>query len=104
MQLEPKVRARYAASAARVEGLRRNGQPIEAPGVLDANGSWFIQLFKRDFTIAVESGRIEKLKLRCKGGFVLFGYEPSLSYPAELPGCSLQVLGAAGTHFILTQY
>ncbi len=103
MELDPMVHAKLSASVAKVEALRQSDLPIEATGVLDANGSWFIKMFKRDFTIAVESGRVQELKLRCKGGFVFFGYDPELTYSTQHPGCSLQVLGTAGAEFVLTQ-
>ncbi len=103
-ELDAELHATYASSVAKVEALKQSDQKVEAPGTLDRNGSWFISIFKKHFSIAVQSGRVQELKLRCDGAFVFFSYDPEITYATEHDGCGLQVLGTVGTEFVLTQH
>jgi hypothetical protein len=57
------------------------------------------------FALAVSSGDVSQLKLKCKGKYVQFPFDEKLEYtvPEEVGDCLLHVEGAPGAQFELTQ-
>jgi hypothetical protein len=67
--------------------------------------SWHHQLFKDHFQIAVASGKVSDIKLRCKKAYVFFHYQPGVQYKVESRSgnCWMELIGEPGTTFDLTQ-
>jgi hypothetical protein len=57
------------------------------------------------FEIAVSSGRVSEIKLRCERQYVFFRYEPGVQYKVDGAGgtCGIELVGDPGTAFELIQ-
>jgi hypothetical protein len=66
---------------------------------------WNGILFRNRFSIAVTSGDISEIKLRCEKQYLFFRYEPGLQYSigAKQDRCSIEAVGNPGTTFDLVQ-
>jgi TonB family protein len=88
-----------------LQKLRSDGSTYAVPGLLTPEGRWYLHLFKRHFSAVVNDGYISQVKLRCEKHYVFFAFDPSLQYEvdAKYGDCSIELLGAPGTHFQLVQ-
>lgn len=90
---------------ARVEALRTRDTSYSVDGEIDKGTSWFYTLFKNRFQIAVSSGTVAEIKLRCDKKYVFFRYEPDVQYRISdrYGSCALELVGDHGTKFSLIQ-
>ncbi len=103
-ELDAEAQAAYIRAVVEIERLRVTDAVVAVAGELDDNGSWFVRMFKPDFSVTVQTGCLQEMKLRCRAGYVFFSFDPELTYSAQEDGCVLQVLGTAGAEFTLRQY
>ncbi len=89
----------------KIEAARTGEEKWYLPGEIGPSASWFGRLFRDRFAIAVGTGRVEEIKLRCEQRFVFFKFDPAIRYkvPPEYGNCSIEVLGDPGTQFDLIQ-
>jgi TonB family protein len=101
---DKKTLATFEPIIAQVEILRSDDRPYIVSGDLK-DGGWFIQLFKSNFRIAVISGQISTLKLRCERSYRTFEFDPELEYhvPKQAGLCHLEIDGSSGSKFKLVQ-
>jgi hypothetical protein len=80
-------------------------QPIRRPATLSENGNWQATLFRNRFSIAVSSGAVSEIKLRCAKQYLLFRYQPDVQYSigTKQDHCGIEVVGDPGTTFDLVQ-
>jgi TonB family protein len=106
-----KVGVDQAAAAEITPAIERIKQLRAGPGAYAMSDSigkkdrWSVHLFKRTFALAVSSGDVSQLKLKCKGKYVQFPFDHKLEYtvPEEVGDCLLVIEGTPGTQFELTQ-
>jgi hypothetical protein len=98
-------RAYLQATIDQLEKSRLDGSSYDISGQMQ-DGSWFLHLFKRHFRAAVSEGSIVEVKLRCQKQHLSFAFDPKMSYEiGDQDGdCSIQLIGAPGTRFKLTQF
>ena len=70
------------------------------------DGTWGLELYKRNFRFKVSEGHISYVKLRCSKGFVRFAFDPDIDYKvnSKYGDCRLELDGGPGTQFTLTQF
>ncbi len=70
------------------------------------DGTWGLELYKRNFRFKVSEGHIAYVKLRCSKGFVRFAFDPEIEYKVnpKYGTCAMQLEGEVGTQFTLTQF
>lgn len=97
--------ARWETPIAKIKALRDDKSPYAVAGDFGDSTSWYLHLFRRTFQIAVESGRVAEIKLRCDTSFVFFKHDPEIQYTvADKYGrCSMELIGDPGTKFNLVQ-
>ena len=85
--------------------LRTDHRSYGVPGEIPKNRSWYYDLFKKRFQLAVLRGQVSEIKLRCDKKFVSFKHDPDLQYRvADAFGeCAIEVIGEPGTRFELIQ-
>ena len=95
----------YQAAIDDIHKRRTDDRSHTIAGEVDHRGSWFVQLLKRKFAIAVPSGKVSHLKLRCERGFFSYEFEPGKQYETDENAgeCQLQAIGKAGTALELRQ-
>ncbi len=99
-----KARVQMKPIFADLEKLRTDDRAYDVAGVL-SDDSWYLNLLKRHFRIAVSDGYIAHVKLLCTKRFVSFPFDPKEQYQADdaWGDCALRLEGKAGTHFTLSQ-
>jgi TonB family protein len=105
-EADPKVLASFKPTMDDVAKLRTDDRSFEIQGEIGSNRlSWFTQLHKKKFRVAVSSGKIVEVKLRCDKRYVFFAFDPGLEYRVADPygACSLELVGDPGTQFKLRQ-
>jgi TonB family protein len=101
-----------AATIAKIKPTMQQLDHIRtADGAYDVSGSmpdgtWGLELYKRNFRFKVSEGHISYVKLRCSKGFVRFVFDPNIDYKVDpqYGVCWLGLDGGPGTQFILTQF
>jgi TonB family protein len=70
------------------------------------DGTWGLDLYKRNFHFKVSAGHIAYVKLRCSRGFVRFAFDPDIQYRinSKYGDCEMELEGEVGTQFTLTQF
>jgi TonB family protein len=101
----PQMKAHWQEPIGRIEALRADTSPYAVAGEFLDSPSWRYSLFRKRFHIAVTSGRIAEIKLRCDKKYVFFKYEPEVQYTTapEYGACDMELAGDPGTKFTLTQ-
>jgi TonB family protein len=96
---------KFKQAMAQVEALRTNDASYSVDAEIDKGTSWFYMLFKNRFQIAVSSGKLAEIKLRCDKQYVFFRYEPDVQYRVSdrYGSCGLELVGDPGTKFSLIQ-
>lgn len=86
--------------------LQQDETSYGIPVTLDDSGHWNFSLFKNKVYAENVNGKLHEFKLRCDKNFVGFVVEPDISYdiPAALGDCDLEIIGDAGTTFVLVQH
>lgn len=92
-------------AVAKIEAARTGNDEWSLAGEIGTGASWFGQLFRDWFAIAVGTGKVEEIKLRCQQRFVFFKFDPAIRYrvPPEYGNCGIEVVGDPGTQFELIQ-
>jgi TonB family protein len=103
--LDDKSAVELASLSDQLKKLRDDGSRYELQGEMPT-GSWGLYLFKRHFHATVSEGYISQVKLRCQKKYVSFEFNSDLDYQvASKDGsCYMQLVGAPGTKFNLTQF
>jgi len=88
-----------------IQALRSGDGTVRLAGAINRGTSWNGQLFKNRFEIALSSGQVSEIKLRCEKQYLFFPYEPGVRYTVETRGgsCSIELVGDPGTKFELVQ-
>jgi TonB family protein len=99
------TKARWKESINRIEALRTDSSPYTVAGDFADSPLWGFPLFRNRFHIAVASGRIAEIKLRCDKKYVFFKYDPEVEYTVSrnYGACGMELVGDPGTKFTLTQ-
>lgn len=86
--------------------LRDSDRAYGVPLTLDVAGSTSLHLFKRRLYITEVSGRVDEFKIYCSTRYFSLVPEVDVSYdiPGEWGGCTLFMLGDAGTEVMLVQH
>lgn len=103
--IDKEVLAQWKASVDQIEALRNDARSYRVPGKIQNGSSWFYNLFKNRFQVAVRSGRLSEIKLRCDKKYIFFRYEAELQYNVskKLGNCGMELVGEPGTEFDLIQ-
>jgi TonB family protein len=104
LQPSDETLAKLKPVVAQVEAFRSDRQPFNVNGEL-VDGSWHINLFRKEFGVVVSEGYISELKLRCERKFAVLTFDAKNSYkvPDKFGKCRLQLIGDPGTKFRLIQ-
>ena len=96
----------FAELAGLLQSLQESDDAYGVAGRIEDRGSWSISLFKDAFYIDDLQGTVAELKLRCRGSYVFFDFDPETQYEiSEGAGkCTLEVIGGTGTTFTLVQH
>lgn len=91
----PSLAAEFEAYMDRVLAIRTESKSFAREIRLDEDGAEFVELFLRNFELAVDQGSVEKLKLRCERKFaeLKFSAEASYSIPESWGQCQLEIVG-----------
>lgn len=86
--------------------LKQDESSYGIPMTLDDYGHAGIGLFKHRVYVENINGKLYEFKLRCEKNYVGIVVEPEISYdiPAALGECHLEIIGDAGTTFVLVQH
>lgn len=87
-----------------IEAERTGSGQVVVRGQIQAH-PWFLRLFKRHFTIAVQEGSLSAIEARCERGFVRFVVKPAERHEIgdQYGTCTLGLVGAPGTRFELAE-
>jgi TonB family protein len=104
-QADAATLARWEAPIAKIKALRNDTTPYAIAGDFGDSTSWYFRLFRRTFHVAVTSGRVAEIKLRCDKRYVFFKHDPEMQYTvADKYGrCNMELIGDPGTKFDLVQ-
>jgi TonB family protein len=104
LQPDEATLAKLKPIVAQVESFRSDRQPFNVNGQL-IDGSWHINLFRKEFGVVVSEGYISELKLRCERKFAVLTFDAKNSYkvPEKFGKCRLQLIGDPGTKFRVIQ-
>jgi len=99
------IRTDFQGTIARIEALRASDRPVRMSAGFGKRTSWFGRLFKNRFEVAVASGRVAEIKLRCEKQYVFFRYEPGVQYKVDGASgtCGVELVGDPETKFELIQ-
>jgi TonB family protein len=99
------MKANWQAPIDKIEALRTDTTPFAVAGEFTDAPLWTFSLFRPRFHIALTSGRIAEIKLRCDKKYVFFKYDPQVQYTIapEYGACGMELVGDPGTKFTLTQ-
>jgi hypothetical protein len=88
-----------------LETLRSDDRIYKVPGQI-TDDAWSYHLFKQHFRIEVPDGSLALVKLKCRGQFVYFNFDPQVQYDVQgkYGTCTLRLEGAPGTRFQLVQF
>lgn len=97
--------ARLTPAIEQVKKIRTDESSYEVQGAMP-EGNWYLHLFKRHFQAEVSEGYISQVKLRCQKHYVFFAFDPKLQYQVDARNgdCTMELIGAPGTRFKLTQF
>lgn len=94
----------WQPSIDKIKALRSTDQPIRISAQMTST-SWQHRLFKDHFEVAVASGKVSDIKLRCKKAYLFFHHQPGLQYKVQNGdgSCWMELVGEPGTTFDLIQ-
>jgi hypothetical protein len=103
--MDKDTQAKITTIVEQVTALRTQPDAYTMRGTIDDTGRWSVQLFKRSFQVESPAGAVSILKLKCKGGYVSFPFDPQITYtaPKNLGDCRLSLEGPPGAAITLTQ-
>lgn len=99
------VRARLAPAILQIQHIRDAHLGYSVTGQIGATG-WALGLLDPQFSIVVSDGKISEVRLRCRGGYLYFPFNPKLQYTVNgnYSSCGLELVGEPGTRFTLNQF
>jgi len=97
--------ARWENTIGQINALRNDENAYSVSGDFEDSSSWSLPLFRNRFSVAVISGHVAEIKLRCDKRYVFFKYEPDLQYTIsdKAGACDMELVGDPGTKFKLIQ-
>jgi TonB family protein len=103
--MDPAALGRIRPVIEQVAKIRSDGSAYEVSGVMQ-DGRWYLHLFKRHFQVAVSTGFVSQVKLRCDKRYVAFAFDPKLQYQLQSKdgACLIELEGEPGTQLKLTQF
>jgi hypothetical protein len=103
--MDQSTAASLKAIVEQLEKGRTDDSAYEVSGFI-ADTGWHLHLFKRHFRAVVSEGYISQVKLRCARDYRFFPFDPALEYEiSHRDGeCAIELDGAPGTRFKLTQF
>jgi len=89
----------------KLEKIRTDESSYDVAGEI-SDRNWFLHLFKAHFRAIVSDGYISEARLRCDRSYRFFAFDASLQYQVDSRNheCSIELLGAPGTHFRFVQF
>ncbi len=95
----------YLKTIDQIVSLQNSDSAVRMSAQITKGTAWYGQLFKKNFQIAVASGKVSEIKLRCEEAYLIFRYDPQLQYKVDARGgdCSIEIVGDPGTKFDLIQ-
>jgi TonB family protein len=99
------MRKKLQVTVDEIEAIRKSDRTVHLAGQVGGGASWFGSLFKDRFRIAVTSGRVAEIKLRCQKQYVFYRYQEGVTYKIDPAGgiCGIEVTGDPETQFELIQ-
>jgi TonB family protein len=106
LKLDSKTTQAFKGVLEQIQKVRSDGSSYDVKIQISESGSYNISLFKHHFRIAVDRGGISQVKLRCQKHFASFDFNPALEYEysSKDGDCSMEVIGAPGSQFTVTQF
>jgi TonB family protein len=97
--------ARWQPIIDKVIAIRGGNTPYAVEGEFGDTSSWYFPLFRKRFQIALTSGHVADIKLRCDKRYVFFKFDPQMLYSIsdKYGACSMELVGDPGTKFQLIQ-
>ncbi len=102
---QPGVRKDLQRAVDQIHAIQLGDQPLILPGAMGQSSRWAGRLFRNRFSIAVKSGAVSEIKLRCQQQYLFFKYEPGVQYSvgSRKGLCGIEVVGDPETTFELIQ-
>jgi hypothetical protein len=103
--VSPERAKSHRAAVDQIQAVRRNDAAYSMPVLLD-RARWQTCLLKNRFQIAVRSGKVADIKLRCDKQYLFFRYEASVQHRVasrDDQTCSIEIVGDPGTMLDLIQ-
>jgi TonB family protein len=103
--IDPETIEKIRPAMQQLDQIRDSDDAYDVSGAMP-DGTWELELYKRNFQIKVNAGHIAYVKLRCSKGFVRFAFDPAIEYKvnSKYGDCALELEGEVGTQFTLTQF
>jgi TonB family protein len=100
-----KTRADLQRTVDQIDAIRKSDEVVSLAEQIRKGTTWGGHLFKTHFSIAVASGAVSEIKLRCERQYLFFKYQPGVQYSVSTRSgsCGIEVVGAPGTTFELIQ-
>lgn len=101
----PEMRKSLGDVAEKIRAAQSGTQPVRQQLVIGNRGIWSSTLYRNRFSIAVHSGAVSEIKLRCAKQYLFFKYQPDIVYSigSKADHCGVEVIGDEGTTFELLQ-
>ena len=101
----PEMRERLQGIVDQLRAAQFTRQPVRQTGVIGEHNNWSSVLYRNRFSIALTSGAVSEIKLRCAQQYLFFKYQPDVQYSigARKDHCGIEVVGTPGTTFVLMQ-
>ncbi len=105
MSKEEQVIRKFASAIEEIQQIQKSADPIQQSVLISDSGDGHHRLFKRSFSVELESGNLDQIELRCDTKFTRIEFEPDKTYavPKRWGDCLLSLLGAPGTKGILLE-
>ncbi len=99
MSKEEQVIRKFASAVEEIQQIQKSADPIQQSVLISDSGDGHHRLFKRSFSVELESGNLDQIELRCDTKFTRIEFEPDKTYavPKRWGDCLLSLLGAPGT-------
>jgi TonB family protein len=101
----PEMRKDFGDVVEKIRAAQSGTQPVRQQLAIGSRHIWSSMLYRNRFSIAVKSGAISEIKLRCAQQYLFFKHQPGVVYSigSRADRCRIEVLGDEGTTFELLQ-
>jgi TonB family protein len=101
----PATRTQLQPTVDQIRAIKLGNQAVRLPATIEKGNRWAGTLFRNRFSVAVKSGAVSEIKLRCEKQYLFFKYEPGLQYSigSKDDRCGIEVVGDPGTSFDLIE-